>query len=954
MSTQVAVNTGGYDITPEKIAEVTNPFLDFDKAIENPGIKFYFLEGQYDQVVLSKIFTILYSLVGDRAEEISTLANAYNTALGAYQNAVSAPKELQDIGAYELESLVQNLDTYTLTGIFPSKDGNSCSTKIDEAYADILSIVCDLYEEAIGGITLTDPTFAGNTDLSTLKTQLDTNATSLITTLGSNLPTNLKSALNNCKSPLEGQIPLNSIKTALEGLVGGVSDETKKNNINAAIAAINTYNTTKNDNNLNAVKTALNAIKDYTEVSANRTSITHAIAIVNAIAAINTYNGTQNDNNLNAVKTALNAIKDYTEISADNRTSITNAIAIASAITAITTYNTTKNDNNLNAVKTALDTIKAYTEISADNRTSITHAIAIVNAIAAITTYNTTQNDANLESVKDTLILIKDYTEISTANRTSISSMISNIGTYLDMKAKIGDARTAINTFTASGGGGKTKANLDILASKLSALNTAIGAIPTSLRTTYDYAELGTSINTATSRTSGIRSRLNGLTTAIDAYKGATSLVATPALFQEIKSALDAFFDNEIQTLFVNSLLPRLSDRTDLCNSKTSDIFSIFEEFYDDLNSLVSTCQSDAVKNLLTNDPNKATYYRIEGGLLTLKEDLTYSQLKNLCDIVNGYLGDMAGAISEAEEGLNKARGDYESALAGYDPTASYNDLLNLCMMASTPKPQADGTYKLVTGIQRSIDANGNYTYALMYNDAETLNKGQFEASFSKGDGYVNYSLPYLALAIMYEKVGIQQMILVEQLKQVEKINEAIRENNTALKVLSFMYEKVYSESTKGGQTPHCVSITNAETASLGMTVGELDSYLESTVRAGNLGRHGNPNCAYYPPNGPFNYWAANYNKDGDVPGSGGSGKSDSASTETQNIDVKEQATLTMLSNKQDSTRIYGDQLSTDSQLMTTKMSQYMQDSNACVSACTQVVKSVGEYYKSIISNIRA
>ncbi|MDR0693594.1 MAG: hypothetical protein LBF49_03455 [Puniceicoccales bacterium] len=289
------------------------------------------------------------------------------------------------------------------------------------------------------------------------------------------------------------------------------------------------------------------------------------------------------------------------------------------------------------------------------------------------------------------------------------------------------------------------------------------------------------------------------------------------------------------------------------------------------------------------------------------------------------------------------------------DGNANENELFNLCMMASTPEPDMDDYYKLVTGIRRTLDSNGNYTYTLICGGK--ISKAAYEASFSKEDAYAHYSLPYLALGIMYEKVAIQQMVLVEQLKQVEKINEAIGTNNTALKLLSWMYDRVYSIATSETWSRHDNiadwGISSYDEVivpeSLGMKVKDLDYYLENTVKAGNLGRSGIESSTPYFWSGQyFSYQIGNYNRDGDVPI-----MINSDTHKTENVDVKEQATLTMLSNKQDAVRIYGDQLSTDSQLMTTKMSQYMQNSNVCISAATQVVKSIGDYLKTMTSNIR-
>ena len=73
----------------------------------------------------------------------------------------------------------------------------------------------------------------------------------------------------------------------------------------------------------------------------------------------------------------------------------------------------------------------------------------------------------------------------------------------------------------------------------------------------------------------------------------------------------------------------------------------------------------------------------------------------------------------------------------------------------------------------------------------------------------------------------------------------------------------------------------------------------------------------------------------------------------TENIDVAEQAALNTISMWQDQVRMYGDELSTDAQLMTTKMEQYIQNVNSSLTTCTQAVKAVGDLCKAITQNIR-
>lgn len=309
------------------------------------------------------------------------------------------------------------------------------------------------------------------------------------------------------------------------------------------------------------------------------------------------------------------------------------------------------------------------------------------------------------------------------------------------------------------------------------------------------------------------------------------------------------------------------------------------------------------------------------------------------------------------------------------------SELLNLCLLAGTPSSGQDN-YTLASGVQRTLDSSGNYVYEIVKGD-KIIASSLLDSSFSKRDATAGMALPYFALAIMYEKTCIQQMILVEQLKQIEKINDEIEENNRALKALTDLYDKVYSVVTwtsngdelKGQDSLYAnlsyrISLEGSE-----MSVEELHKYLISAVGSGTgLGKIGdvtkfadvnadsytlvkekddNNQTVLY-----FRTVIARYDRDGNNMWSEYTKwqkgeKGSNVDHNTSNIDVKEQATLTHISNLQDQVRMYGDTLSTDAQLMTTKMEQYMQDANSCVSACTQTVKSIGDYWKNIITNIR-
>ncbi|MDR2602992.1 MAG: hypothetical protein LBC11_00310, partial [Puniceicoccales bacterium] len=585
------------------------------------------------------------------------------------------------------------------------------------------------------------------------------------------------------------------------------------------------------------------------------------------------------------------------------------------------------------AVKTALNTISGFIELSGIS-SSIANVLSIIEAVAAINAYGANKSDANLAMVKTELNAISGLSETSVF---SITAIIGEIDTYSNVKGEIESARTAIATFKST----KNKTNLEAVVSKLQDVKSVLTG-------SYDIQSLKAAIDGAITETSGIRTRLNDLTAAIASYNGLTSLTAAPAAFQEVKRAFQAFSDRDIQTKFNNSTISNLSDRVNGCIQKI-DAIATFDDFYGDLSNLLAICQNGEIKALLS-PADQNLYY---GSGTSLKEPLTYADLSSLCNILSGHLNTISTNLNAKKSVFDSAVEALNKQLSGVDPNANINDLLNLCMMASTPKPLDNGSYRLVTGIQRTVDSNGNYTYALIYGGT-TIDKAAYEASFSKEDAYKQYSLPYLALAIMYEKVGIQQMVLVEQLKQVEKINEAISENNKLLKALSWLYEKAYGQCINPDAREWYWIDDSELKGSTGFTFLQLNGRLGQT----NLN---NIYCMY---DNRFQMAVNSYDRNGDPVGSGsgssssGDSKDDSSSStpsasEVQNIDVKEQATLTMLSNKQDSVRINGDQLSTNSQLMTTKMSQYMQNSNACVSAATQVVKSIGDYLKTMTSNVR-
>ncbi|MDR2628701.1 MAG: hypothetical protein LBC30_01775, partial [Puniceicoccales bacterium] len=726
-NTDVTINTGGYNITQADIDAVTNPFLDLGEALDKG--KFYFLEGQYDQIVLEQIFNILYGTNANVLAAVDKQKGVVNAAETAYNDMAAKVAALREIGAYDMATLITSLkNTYAVNGTIPSRNGISCTSAINVPYTDLLSIVCDLCGEAVGDINLRAPSFSGEADLSTLKSQLESyvigqlesyatdQLESYVTDLKTSLESKLTDYLADYETQLRANIPLDDLKTALEGVVAGLDDGTKKNDINAAIAAITTYSTGTVDEettNWDALKTALNAVKDYVEISDITPSTASVIAVIDAMDKITTYNANKTDANLNDVKTALDTIKDYAEIS-DNISSTANVIAVIDAMDKIATYAANKTDANWEAIKAMLEdenlsAILGITSPSIANVTAVIDAMdkiatyaanktdanweaikamledknlsailgitspsaanitTVIDAIDKITTYAANKTDAALETVKKALEAIDGLSGIST--QISIPSMIGNISTYFNVKTAIEQAKRAIDTLKGS----KTKANLDDVFSKLSAVNTALEQIPTTLRTSYYDANLKAEIDAAISKTSTIRSKLGGLIDAIDAYKGASTLMESLDFFQEITIAFNAFSDGTMQADFGNSKVPDLSNRINSCATNLNNVFSTFGKFYEDLDTLITTCQNPTVKDLLDSNQQK-TYY--DGN--SLKSNLTYAQFVALCDALSNSLNGLSNAVTTAESSLNAAQktlGDITPA----NTTATICDLLNLC-----------------------------------------------------------------------------------------------------------------------------------------------------------------------------------------------------------------------------------------------------------------------------------
>jgi hypothetical protein len=373
------------------------------------------------------------------------------------------------------------------------------------------------------------------------------------------------------------------------------------------------------------------------------------------------------------------------------------------------------------------------------------------------------------------------------------------------------------------------------------------------------------------------------------------------------------------------------------------DAISILHSDIENLSSFITAHKfPEAISDILTTKflaPMKNLY----DGLNTILND------KDLCNAdVKSTVGDFRAAFARLRDIVkgNNTDGDFLSIeehkkelgeeLARHPDEVDTSRFLDLFFMSTTQQPDASGSFKVITTITRKANGDGTYTYTMV--EAEKESSGTDYVLKSKG--YQHLAIPYYAVAVMYEKVCIQQLVLTAQIELIERLNNEIAENNRMLKALSWMYSEIYAKcvQTKKNDSSEELIIDNKLNGETTLT--ELQNHMENKVK--NNGFPDVTSSPYHYNGGTFYYRWAWYDKKGDDV------KGHSSACDTENVDVEEQATLTYVSNCQDQLRLYGDKLSTDVQTKTAKMQQGLQDSNACVNLCSQAMKSLGEYLKTI------
>lgn len=301
---------------------------------------------------------------------------------------------------------------------------------------------------------------------------------------------------------------------------------------------------------------------------------------------------------------------------------------------------------------------------------------------------------------------------------------------------------------------------------------------------------------------------------------------------------------------------------------------------------------------------------------------------KDLVEQITQRLASKEGDIAKAEAEVAERKKDYDAAYNEYASVlkGNANDLLNLALTYNPPNGQG----VRLASVTKKIAEDGTVTY--IANKEETNSSSRIgapaEASnnpfVSSEEALSHLNIVYYALAICYQKsLGVKDLV-ADQVEKIEEQNRLIKVNNDYLKYANKLYEEIYKKAALNKRDVFKYENVTVD----GITIGKFNEYLKDTVKAPGVGDS-------------FSY--GTYNVEGTT--DGGKDKS--------NIDVDEQGTLTGISNTQEAVRLHGDELSTNVQMMNTKLTQFTQNYNSFLSIASQLAKSTGDYFKSIASNVR-
>ncbi|MDR1256062.1 MAG: hypothetical protein LBJ94_04035 [Puniceicoccales bacterium] len=253
-------------------------------------------------------------------------------------------------------------------------------------------------------------------------------------------------------------------------------------------------------------------------------------------------------------------------------------------------------------------------------------------------------------------------------------------------------------------------------------------------------------------------------------------------------------------------------------------------------------------------------------------------------------------------------------ALTSNTTEADKNTLLNIALKYN---PVNGSGVRLATVAK---NADGTYT--------ATAATGPAVTSATTVAGLARHlSIPYFALAMAFEMSLAVKGMLAAQAQAILENNELTKKNNSMLRYANSIYLQTYNHVTNSGGGSHTYFGTNN-----GITWEQWKPYVEGDCK---FSLSVNSDIAQKQ---AYRSW---YDKEG----SSGAGY--------ENIDVKEQAELTTISNAQEAIRMHGDEIGTVNQQMNTKLNQFTQTYNSFSSIASQLVKSLGDYIKGVANNVR-
>jgi ElaB/YqjD/DUF883 family membrane-anchored ribosome-binding protein len=304
---------------------------------------------------------------------------------------------------------------------------------------------------------------------------------------------------------------------------------------------------------------------------------------------------------------------------------------------------------------------------------------------------------------------------------------------------------------------------------------------------------------------------------------------------------------------------------------------------------------------------------------------------------------------SKIEQKLKEATDEFDSynassANAGVEALAeAHNKLLNICMMATRPAtPTGESKeYKLLTSIEK--DANGNYKPVF---GGATINSSVFGSSFSKNTACPNETLSLLVLAIMWSMVCVEGVMVGLQMEEIQKIDDEIRKNNAAMKIMQNVNNSYSEKSTDSSIDTSFSYELQGEDLTYFKTVKELRSYFCDEV---DYDFFSNSELVWVIGDKKIGISIDKYRADGDPV------ESTNPTTDQISgvIDVVEQGAQSIIAHAQSAARKYGEELSTQSSMMSTKMQRYVQDITACTGTASQIVDDFGQTLGGISKNVR-